>query len=341
MHADKSISPCARFVPAAALLYPPAAMLLRIFFDVLGPILAMIGVGAFVRWRFKVDIASLSKLNIYVFVPGFVFYNVAHSTMQWDQMAGVVGITAINVFTIGLMVGGFGRLAGVDAQTLSAVALAAMFYNSGNYGLPLVELAAPNTNAPAVQTFVLLTQNILTFTCGLVIAAWAGAGGLGKGLVMLIRLPMIPALVAALLAKWWIDPDQGRQLPAIIEKTTEYLKNGLVPIALVTLGAQLAKSPRWPRWKPVAVVAALRLVVSGLLMMTLLWIATRIWPSGGPLAGIDTRYLILTAGTPTAVNTLLLTLELGGDADLAADCVFWTTLFSIASVAIWLLALGL
>ena len=36
--------------------------------------------------------------------------------------------------------------------------------------------------------------------------------------------------------------------------------------------------------------------------------------------------LILAASGPTAVNTLLLTLELDGDADGAANCVFWTTL---------------
>mgnify|MGYP000353373772 CR=1 FL=1 len=43
-------------------------------------------------------------------------------------------------------------------------------YNSGNYGLPLSELAYPGAG-PAAQTFVMLTQNFLTFTVGLAIAA--------------------------------------------------------------------------------------------------------------------------------------------------------------------------
>ena len=42
--------------------------------------------------------------------------------------------------------------------------------------------------------------------------------------------------------------------------------------------------------------------------------------------------LILTAAVPTAVATLLLTLEVGGDTDLAADCVFWTTVFSAVTI---------
>jgi predicted permease len=49
--------------------------------------------------------------------------------------------------------------------------------------------------------------------------------------------------------------------------------------------------------------------------------------------------LILTAAVPTAVNTLLLTMELKGDAVLAADCVFWTTVFSCATITGWLVIL--
>ena len=39
-----------------------------------------------------------------------------------------------------------GRLLKVGRQTLAAVAIAVMFYNSGNYGLPLAELAYPSSN---------------------------------------------------------------------------------------------------------------------------------------------------------------------------------------------------
>ena len=46
--------------------------------------------------------------------------------------------------------------------------------------------------------------------------------------------------------------------------------------------------------------------------------------------------LILTASVPTAVNVLLLTLEVDGDAELAADCVFWTTVFSCLTITVWL-----
>jgi predicted permease len=128
-------------------------------------------------------------------------------------------------------------------------------------------------------------------------------------------------------------------MPIAISKTSKYLADGLVPIALVTLGAQLASNPRWPRWKPIGLVLILRLLLSPLQMAALLFLLHKtgyhqvdLWPWPAEL-------LILTASVPTAVNTLLLTLEIGGDAELAADCVFWTTIVSCLTITAWLVIL--
>jgi hypothetical protein len=48
-------------------------MIIPILLDVLAPILLMVGLGAILRWKFAIDLGTLSKLNIYLFVPAFVF----------------------------------------------------------------------------------------------------------------------------------------------------------------------------------------------------------------------------------------------------------------------------
>ena len=334
-------------------------MIIPILLDVLAPILLMVGLGAVLRWKFAIDLGTLSKLNIYLFVPAFVFDKVAHSTLSWGQMGGIVTVSVVQVITLGLIVWGIGRTLNVSRRTLSAIALAVMFYNSGNYGLPLAELAFPGReqgagladvsaplikNGGAVQVFVVMTQNILTYTLGLMIAAMAHAGGIGRSLVRVLRLPMIPVLLAAVAARWWLQGDPSRAMPIFIDKTAGYLANGLVPLALVTLGAQLASNPRWPRWKPVSMVLALRLIFGPVQMAALLWGFHLIgWPAMDlwGQTGWPAELLILTAAVPTAVGTMLLTLELGGDTDLAADCVFWTTVFSCVTITLWLVVLRL
>jgi predicted permease len=349
-----------------------------ILLDVLAPILVMMGAGALLRWRFHIDLGTLSKLNIYLLAPAFVFDKVSTSTLSWAEMGGVVTISLVQVATLGLLVWGMGSMLRVKRQTLAAVVMAVIFYNSGNYGLPLAELAYPGRdsaevkvlsteertatqhselstqylpphselstqhsspkNGGAVQAFVLMTQNVLGYTLGLAIAGFAHPSEKGsmKNLWRILRLPVLPMLVVALAGRGWLQIDPSHTLPLAITKPAGYLSAALVPVALATLGAQLASKPRWPRWKPVSLVLVLRLLFGPIQMALLLWgfhllgwRAVDLWPWPAEL-------LILTAAVPTAVTTMLLTLELEGDTDLAADCVFWTTVLSCVTIPIWL-----
>jgi len=333
------------------------SLAINVFFTVLGPILVLVLLGALLRWKFRLDVGTLSKLNIYLFIPAFVFRSVSSSTLSWGEMGGIFAMSVLQVATLGLIVWGIGRLLRVQRRTLAAIAMAVMFYNSGNYGLPLAQLAYPHrqnasTSATvdampgalakdggAAQTFVMMAQNLLTYTIGLSIAAWAGSGGLGVGIFKLFKMPVLPVLAVSLLARWWLGIDPGHKLPIAIEHSAKLLSDAMVPVALVTLGAQLVANPRWPRWKPVSLVLVLRLLLGPLQMAGLLWMlhysgvhVMDLWPWPAEL-------LILTAGVPTAITTLLLTLEMAGDADLAGDCVFWTTVFSSLTIVLWLIIL--
>ena len=326
-------------------------MIRSILLDILAPILLLIGCGAVMRRKFALNIPTLSKLNIYLFVPAFIFDVVARSRLSWGAMGGVMLITTLNVLMLGIVVWGVGRVLGASTKTLAAVALAVMFYNSGNYGIPLAALAfpasspdQPGQDGAAVQAFVVFAMNLLTFTVGLGIAAWAGTGDWRSGIGTYFRMPMFPAVIAALLARWWLSGAPGRELPVAIAKPAEYLARGLVPLALVTLGAQLADNPRRPRWKPLSMVLFLRLIYGPAQMAALLygfhllgWKPLDLWGANAWPAAL----LVLTAGVPTAINTLLLVLEVGGETELAADSVFWTTVASCVTMTGWLVVIRL
>lgn len=323
--------------------YKTRRVLLSVLLDILAPILLMVGLGALLRWKFAIDVTTLSKLNIFLFTPAFVFDRVSSSRLHWGEMGGIVLVTLLLVLTLGLLTWLVGRSAGVGRKTLSAVALATMFYNSGNYGLPLAELAFPRGgvhDGGAAQTFVLLTQNVLTFTLGLAIAASAHASGWRNILLRMLSLPVLYTLAAALVARHFFGPDSGRVMPTLLAATVRYLSSALVPVALVTLGAQLASNPRWPRWRPVALVIVVRLLVGPTLMAGLLWTTHALLP--GTILDLwpwPAQLLILTAGVPSAINILLLTIELEGDPELGAACVFWTTIFSALTLTGWLVLL--
>src|SRR3954453_14339174 len=119
------------------------SLVLDVLLTVLAPILLMVLIGAVLRWRLRIDVTTLGKLNIYLFVPVYVFEYVSTSKLRWEEMLGIFGITVLQVSILGLIVLLIGRALKISRQTLSAVALAVMFYNAGNYGLPLAQLAYP------------------------------------------------------------------------------------------------------------------------------------------------------------------------------------------------------
>ena len=327
-------------------------MLLDILLNILLPVLLMVAAGAWVRYQFEVDLRTLTKLNIYLFTPAFIFDKVVSSRLEFSEMGGIMAVTVLLILLMGVAVLAVGRIGRqtlgptrVTRPTLAAVAMAAMFYNSGNIGLPLAALAYPTAphDGAAVQAFVVLTLNVMTFTVGLAIAAAADLHPADSPwrqiLTKLLRLPVLYLLAAAVIAKTWAGDAGPAALPSFITTVARTLGGGLVPVALLTLGAQLAENPRRPRWRPVSIVLVLRLLVAPALMAGLLYALHRtlpgtfldLWPWPAEL-------LIFTAAVPTAVNTLLLTLELDGDADLAADCVFWTTVASLLTLTAWLAA---
>jgi predicted permease len=83
----------------------------------------------------------------------------------------------------------------------------------------------------------------------------------------------------------------------------------------------------------------LRLIFGPIQMAGLLWMFHQLDVKVLDLWPWPAELLILTASVPTAVNTLLLTLELGGDADLAADTVFWSTVLSCFTITGWLIVI--
>jgi len=84
-----------------------------VLLSVLAPILIMVAVGALLRSKLRIDVATLGKLNIYLFVPVYVFEYVSTSKLGWDEMAGIFGITVLQVLTLGLIVWAIGRLLGI------------------------------------------------------------------------------------------------------------------------------------------------------------------------------------------------------------------------------------
>ncbi len=272
--------------------------------------------------KFHLDLNTVVKLNVNIFVPAFIFAKLVEAELDGPEAAKVMMFTiciSASMFIIGGIVGWFMRY--TPAQT-RGLQIAAMFYNSANYGIPLMALAFHGKKAETLQVFVILVQNIGNFTVGIFLASSAKHNGL-RALLPALRQISIYAVSAALLVRTFHIP--VKDWPALW-MPLHFFSEGLVAMALVTLGVQLSQTEHNQRISQLTWALALRLL-------------------GGPLIGLGMvklfgftgeTALVMLLGTafPTAVNTALIAHEMGADHHFAAASVFWSTVLSMVSVTL-------
>jgi predicted permease len=289
------------------------------------PLMVVTGVGYLARRWMKIEVATLVTLNLYFFVPAYLLSRLTQVEIPRSEFLELGLGTVLPVLTGSLVLGLLLMAWSIPRAQAAGLVVGSFFYNSANFGIPVAELAF-GPDGGRQQAIVVMFTSLMMFFVGYGILAV----GQGSGLGAVRRFFRMPFLYVALIActMQWLDlvPPEG------IRHSLDLLAAGMLPIALMTLGAQLAQQRGVPKGWMVMGVVCIKLLI----MPVLAWCIVHLlglWPSPG-------RLLVLAAAAPTAVNTLIVTLDVDGDAEFAANCVFWSTVFSSITVAGWLLWLG-
>lgn len=299
------------------------ALFFQIITDVCLPLFVVVGFGWLLDRRFALSLETLVKINLYLLVPAFIFVRLLDTPLAGGEAARVMLCTLSVILLAGLLSGIVGRFLGMDTGSRKSLALASMFGNCGNFGIPLVTLAFGN-EAAAVQVYVLVVMNVSTFTFGLFLANnGAAATSHRRSLLSTIRQPSLYAVFSAALCKvMHLDV----QRVTGIWQPLDILAAALVGTALLTLGVQLSQTRPAPLQAPLLSALSIRLLAAPLIA----WGITHAMQFPPPIAAV----LILTAGAPTAVNTALLAHEFGGNTAFATASVYFSTLLSLLTTSV-------
>jgi predicted permease len=279
----------------------------------------MFMIGWLLDRRSRLDLGTLVKVNIYLVVPAFIFHEVVRAEISSLLAFRVIGFTLCIVVAMFLLSAAAAKFCGYSQEHTRALQLATMFYNSGNYGVPLMTLAFPGLG-PMLQVFVVLTQNVCTFTVGLLLASSAQTRG-WRSLLPMLRQVSLWAVAAALLVRQFEIPVQDWRWFWV---PIDYFHSALVGVALLTLGVQLSQARAREHLSRISWALMLRLVAAPLVA----WALLPLFNFEGEAASI----MVLSAGFPTAVNTALLAHEFKADAHFAAAAVFTSTIVSVGTV---------
>lgn len=293
----------------------------HILINTLIPIFFMILCGYLLQWYLKLDIGVLTKALFYLFTPSLLFTRLYRVTFTLATLVLIVLFTVAVISIMFLLAFPVSWARGYRKSMRAAFAISLMFCNSGNYGLPVVELTFnQNPVATSIQALVLTVQNILTFTLGLFLVA-RGRSTVRESLNRIVKYPMIYAVGAAFLMRGFgISVWEPLWIPF------EKMASALIPLALVTLGAQLAQVRLSRGLFDVILSSLIRLLVGPLIGFGLVHLFS--------FDTIIAQTLIISTSMPTAVNTALLAVELKNEPTFASQAVMLSTLLSMATVPV-------
>ncbi|MFO8011746.1 MAG: AEC family transporter [Phycisphaerae bacterium] len=305
-----------------------------IAYTVVAPIVVLAGAGYLVGRRVEAAADVLAKTLLYLLIPAFVFRNILDSDLGGAEYGRIIAFSAAALAALYVLAQVASRLRGHDRPLRGAFTNSVILYNSANFGIPVMALtfsfaAEEQTYAVAVQIIVAACQGTAAYTVGALIAA-AGSEGVGRAMKQVLRLPFIYALAAALAMKAaGLGADVLRGVP-LVWKPLSIISDAYVAMALLTLGAQIARVRLVRVPLDLVMSAGLRLVAGPLVGLGLVALLG--------LEGLLAQVLVIGVSGPSAVASAVVAIEFENRADFAAKAVMLSTLAAAVTVPVVIFA---
>lgn len=299
-------------------------------FNVVLPLFLCIMLGYFLRRIHMVDTPALNTMNklcFKVFLPIYLFNNIATTNLSAAFNAKLLAVAVCG------LVGQFLLLMLLipcieKANPRRGVLIQAMFRsNFALFGLPVaLSLCGTEKVGP---TSILVGFTVPVFNILAVVALESFRGGKPSVKKMLKGIATNPLIIASVTGIVFNLLDIT--LPSAVQKSVTDLGGVATPLSLVALGGSFTVSKVKEYRKQLTIGVLGRLVFSPLLMVTI-----------GILLGFRNELLIpllIMSGAPTAVSSFPMAQQMGGDGDLAAGLVVFTSGFAIFTMFVWIFVL--
>ena len=281
-------------------------------------LVALVGFG--VGRSFDLDMQTLARVNIYALLPALVLNSLAQTTLALGSALAIVATFLLNTALLYLLAVGLGRRLALSLDEQQSLIATTLFANVGNMGLPFILFALGEAGLERAVVYLVGSSVMIASVFPIVLKG----AGVRAGISFTLRLPVFWAAMVGI----GLQAASG-VVPVPLERGIAILGQGAIPLALLTLGVQLARTQLV--FGPYELLGSgVRLVVSPLLAYGL--------GTGLGLQGLDRQVVVLQAAMPVAVNSLIWVTELGGDRVRVARTIVLSTFLSVFTlpVVLWL-----
>lgn len=290
-----------------------------ILFDILGPVFLIVAVGAWAGRTLDLQPATLSKLSYWILGPAFIFNVFGDANLELGLIgrmaaSGLVAMAATALITVAMM-----RATRRSRPATAASIMTSVYGNVGNFGLAIVAFTYGEDALPLAGVMFIVVN-----IGGLIVGVTAASGQRASPVIAVrtaLMAPMTLAVPPALVVNAF-----DVEVPLLIERPISLISGALIPVMLLTLGAQLAAMSRPRIGAELSVPVGTKLVVNPL--------AAAAAATLFDLTGVPAGVVVLQSAMPAAVFTAMVALEHDLEPTLVTTTVLVGSIASIVSLPV-------
>ena len=297
------------------------AILPAILWKVILPVFIIIALGYLLERRLSLDVRPISRVTFYALGPCLVFSSTATSSVSGTDIWKIVSFALLTTLAMGLLSWAVARALRFSRAMESAFLLTTLFINAGNYGLP-VNLFAFGQDGLERAAIFFTVGALLTSSVGVYLASRGQASGL-DALRNVFKVPIVYGALAGFVVNL-----AAITVPEPVAKAVDLVGGASVPLMLLLVGVQLAKTSSAGELKVIGLATFVRLVAAPAVALVLAaWLG---------LTGVTRQVCVIQASMPTAVTTTILATEFEAEPQFVAGVVFVSTLVSVITLTLLL-----
>ena len=294
------------------------------------PLLFIMAAGLFARrfnWLTESAIKQINHCVFHLFLPLLLCFHIMDTDIQ-TVVDGIPLIYALVATVVCFLI--MFLLAPLLTKERSARGVLIQGISRSNYaifGIPLVSMMYPGRDAAIAAIMVAVAVPVYNVMSTIALMVYGRTRNTGwKQIVLgILRNPLIAGTVVGLLL-WRLQI----RLPDPFNTPLRQLAGIATPLALFSLGASLNFRKAQANARLLAVSVAGRLFIVPLVFLPIAVVLG--------IRDVSLAVLIALFASPLAVSSYPMAQQMGGDEDLAAAQVVFTTAFSILTVFLWVFA---
>ncbi|WP_455474915.1 AEC family transporter [Bartonella sp. B30(2025)] len=298
--------------------------MINTFFAIL-PIFLLIVIGYLSKIYIK-DISIFwsrsDKFVYYVFFPALLILDISEANFSSDNNIYPIISTITSTLLVSAIIFLMKGLIGKTPELLTSIFQGGVRYNS--YVFIALSQSLFGNKGVALSGFFVAYMIIITNIISVLVMNHYGTGNkksIKGALIALTKNPLIIGAIAGVIMNIFhihiIEP---------VKQLLSYLSGAATPLSLMSVGAGLIISMQVHKMVSILWATTLKLLIMPIITIIIL--------KATDTSGVAACIAILYSSVPCAGNAYILSRQMGGDYEVMASIITWTTLFSIITITL-------